>query len=250
MAVIKPLDDQGLRKDRPSDEAKWTRLDNCLFQSGALDQRPAARLVGPHQLAAVIDRAMPNAIVEHVAEKETLVNELLFPNADGFYTQWSVIPGGTRASVLDEPTLDESDFVHSSTNGQKFSVQFSNLTDTYDEISRLVLWFASQNFIQLVEGTETVLKIYVRRGTTDYLIEEVVVREASEELLPEMLVVVMPVDPATGKKWQPAVVDTLEVVWELVSRHVIERPTVFPQADGTEDEWTGPYTSLAAAHSS
>ncbi len=40
---LHPLDDQGMRSDRPATEVKWTKLENMIIRDGRLVQRPGLR---------------------------------------------------------------------------------------------------------------------------------------------------------------------------------------------------------------
>lgn len=231
VVTLKPLDDVGLQKDRPDDEVRYTTVYNCIFEKGVLKQRPAMRLMKQEE---VIASGPATSISETTMRREDLLYERLFPDADGADADWATT-GANYHSVL-VAGLDNA-YISTDVVGNKAGVTFPNLTETYTEITRVIInlavWFGDYDD-QLGKMTVSVKF----GGGSALLVGTIEMWGDVETSMWKNYFVVMNGHPQTGKPLTEAQVNSITVVleytynkWSLIlSKHVV--------ADGTNADWT------------
>ena len=149
MAIIKlaPLDKEGVRFDRPSNEVVWTKLTNAMFKEGSLVPRPGFGPLydaGADELDTLALELKSIVYIGQVRnpgstvtgrESFTVGTETVRPDANT-----TIVAGwtGTFADI-DDVVPDSITTIHTATTGAKISVGFAAMGTAWDGIYGAIL---------------------------------------------------------------------------------------------------------------
>lgn len=228
---LSPLDEEGMRSDRPPWEVKWTRLENVIFRDGSIRLRPGMRnvlMTQDEQTTYNPGAGVALPFIRHpgstITDRETSAEkmETIVPTATVSNVTWSIVgAGGTvHGSIDEDPPDNASQFVRSTVHGDKFVVSYGNPSTTYDDISGVLIRGRARSedvggdAAQLSEG-----KVTIEVNGTDVTIPDTSVQliqagefvEDSGNFFWEDFAVWLPTNPATSKRWTRSDVTALQV---------------------------------------
>jgi len=253
---LTPLDEEGMRSDRPSWEVKWKRLENVIFQDGSIRLRPGFRNIQMTLGARTTYTPCPAVALPLIRHPGTSITgresgpsaiDTLTPTATTENITWSIIgAGGTvHGSIDEDPPDDDTTLVESTTNGDTFTVTFDNPSTTYDDIAGILLRGRAQAQNEATSITEGKLTLNV--NGTDLSVAETVdltvtagrYTEDSTGFFWEDFAVWMPNNPATSKRWTRSDVNalTLKVTNDSESVSIPSQAYLKFSVDGTHTDW-------------
>ena len=247
-----PIDDQGLHKDRPDHEVKWTRLENVVVRDGLLWNRPGFPTVAPKfndPDIPVNSMGIPVAIAEVLNPGATntnrqgfqYVSEVLRPNGSSdLVAGWT----GDHTDIDDAAPDDGITKIYTSTEGAQKQLDWGNLTGSIDTFSGILVKARVRR-----EGADpSLLRLWQRVGTTNYLVgDRIVYAEFDGEVDDwETISWHMPYNEALTSSsgiyvpWTASTINSLSLVVELEDDGVNDQVVgvrLNAEADGTDTSW-------------
>lgn len=134
--------------------------------------------------------------------------DAIYPNADGNYTDWTPSAGTDHYALVDEATPNTTDYVSSSTAGQKDSFAMASPPVLASE---LIFGVRVKVAALKDDAGERSIKVGVRSGVTDSV-------SADQALSTSQLYYsnIHETDPDTGVAWTPAGIDGMQALIEAV----------------------------------
>jgi len=248
MAFLKlhPLDDQGYMANRPSTEAKFTRLSNLITLDGKLRTRPGIIPVGPDAydmdglnlewgipiLIGEVLNPGPNVTDRVGTDRAT---ETLRPDGDS-----EVVAGWSGGYTdIDEVVPDGAAYVESSTASSMEVYTFGNLSTSYDNIVGIVIRGRAR---QNQEGGKALLNVYF--SSTDLISAETIYAESwalaeTEADYWQNFAIPLAVHPSTNQAFTTATVNAFSVGLEHGGGGTASETIEYLPAagDGSDTEW-------------
>ena len=120
---IKPVDQFGVKPDRPSDEVMWENLQNVWVDKGTLKKRPA---LTPAAFTSRGTASPAHLILQYQHLKNIDSESTERPTGVGSNTDWTKVGGASNWQSVDDIVATDSDYVYSTTSLEKDSYAFSN----------------------------------------------------------------------------------------------------------------------------
>lgn len=235
---LSPLDEEGMRSDRPTWEVKWTRLENVIFRDGSIRLRPGMRNVLMAQdqnatynpgagVALPFIRHPGSTITDRESSSEKM--ETLVPTATVSNVTWAITGGTVHAAIDDDPPDQETTFVRSTTDGDKFVVSYGNPTITFDDVSGILIRGRARTEDTSGVGQLSEGKVKIEVNGTEVTIPDTGVQliqsgeyvEDSGVFFWEDFTLWLPTNPATSKRWTRSNLNALQVGIENDNEEIV-----------------------------
>lgn len=253
---LAPIDAEGIRKDRPSHEVRWTTLTNVVFQDGSLVPRPGLvefANVNEADLPGGFDPAPVLAIAElwnpgNTAtgrESWTPAMEIIRP--DGSADDVAGWTGG-HTEIDETPPDDGSTKMTTSTEGAAKSITFGNPSTSFSTILGIVVKGRARN---TQEGGYSTLNFYQGSVATANLLkaQRIYVSDDGETDLWQNFAFFVPGNVSDNSRFSTADINALDLVLELGSATRATAELLLPDADGNYTAWTDATNGGAATFS-
>lgn len=249
-----PIDDEGLRSDRPDHEAKWTALTNVTVRDGKLYPRPGLIQCSPidDTLYPLVERGVPVAIMDIKNPDDTTnrqgykqINETIRPDASS-----DIVAGWSDDYQKVDEIVPDGTAISTTTEGSQVQYTFPNLSEDFDLIDCIVI----RGMARCTQDAQrSRLSFYYRRSSVNYDMGYVDVGSFKAETgnAWHPFAISVPLNPFNDAKWTSAWInnDLLKLVMEFTDGQTQVGEFLAPDADGDETGFTDATNGGTATYS-
>jgi len=240
---LTPLDDQGVRSNRPSHEVKWRNLTNIIPRDGELRRRPGfSKPLGHDSLdlptgqhgtvVAIGEIHNPGSSAEGRSGFE-YTSETIRPDATDSNSGWTRQDGSTTTNIhldVDDPGTPDEDSMKSSAQGSTVALSFGATAGTFDFYAGGILRGRAR--LNGENGIRATLNFYRTSVSAANLLGsvDIITSLAGDEGDPEWQEFQIPIDPGIT-------LSNITIVTEYESGSAIVAETLLPTGNGDDTEW-------------